>query len=222
MAERPLWARWRSQVMNKTSASTPTVPTIGIMEIGAVVGQLNPRIFRPARGCHQPSEPPSIKAKTVPPNPITLSSNPSTSTPGEVILALVSGTYRKAPIIITIPIGKLTRKIQGQVKLVVSQPPSNGPTAAIPEMTAPQMPKATARSFPRKVALTVERVEGRIKAPPIPWTTRAAINEPASEAREASKLPPIKMTSPATNKRRRPNLSLSRPAVSSRAAKTTE
>ncbi len=34
------------------------------------------------------------------------------------------------------------QKIHGHVNDVVSQPPSSGPTAAIPEMTAPHTPNA--------------------------------------------------------------------------------
>ncbi|MBM4569343.1 MFS transporter [Rhodococcus hoagii] len=64
------------------------------------------------------------------------------------------------------PIGTFTRKIHGHVNDVVSQPPSSGPTAAIPEMTAPHTPNAMARSRPRNVALTVDSVHGSTSAPP--------------------------------------------------------
>ena len=44
--------------------------------------------------------------------------------------------------------GTLIRNAQRQVRSVVSQPPSNGPMAAMPPMVEPQMAKATARSLP--------------------------------------------------------------------------
>lgn len=46
------------------------------------------------------------------------------------------------------PSGMLTRKIHCQEKALVSHPPSSGPIAAAPEMTAPQIPKVVSRSFP--------------------------------------------------------------------------
>ncbi len=45
-----------------------------------------------------------------------------------------------------IPTGTLMKNDQCQDRLVVNQPPSRGPSAAMPPMTAPQMPKAMARS----------------------------------------------------------------------------
>lgn len=73
-------------------------------------------------------------------------------------------------------IGMLIRNAQRQVKLVVSHPPTTGPTAAIPPMVEPQIAKAMPRSRPVKSALTVENVAGRIIAPPTPCRRRAAIN----------------------------------------------
>src|SRR5699024_1347509 len=95
-------------------------------------------------------------------------------------------THARAPARTSTPIGTLTRKIQGQEQELVSQPPSSGPRAAAPDITAPHTPKAAARSGPRKVASTVERVEGRISAPPMPWSRRAAIRAPAPPASAAS------------------------------------
>ncbi|MNW57419.1 hypothetical protein D3C74_352260 [compost metagenome] len=163
-----------------------------------------------------------MSANTTAPNPSALVSRPTTSSPGTVMCARVSGTTRIAPMMTAIPIGMLTRKIQGHVNDVVSQPPRSGPTAAMPEITAPQMPNATARSLPRNVALTVDRVAGRTNAPPTPWIRRATIRVPASSAWEARMLPPRKTTTPTRSRLRRPSRSPRRPAVSSSAANTTE
>ena len=66
------------------------------------------------------------------------------------------------------PTGMLMKNDQRQERLVVSHPPSNGPNAAIPPMTAPQMPNAMARSRPRKLVLRMDWVAGRTIAPPRP------------------------------------------------------
>ncbi len=120
------------------------------------------------------------------------------------------------------PIGTFTRKIHGHVNDVVSQPPSSGPTAAIPEMTAPHTPNAMARSRPRNVALTVDSVHGSTSAPPTPCTTRATISAVEDSDAAAIRLPPMNTTTPATKSIRRPSRSPRRPAVSSSAANTTE
>ena len=55
----------------------------------------------------------------------------------------------------------------------------------MPPMTEPQMPKAMARSRPRKFALRIDWVAGRIVAPPTPCRSRAAMSSsPAGEAGE--------------------------------------
>lgn len=114
------------------------------------------------------------------------------------------------------------RKIQRHPNDSVSQPPSSGPTAAAPEMTAPHTPNAAARSLPRNTALTVDRVAGSTSAPPMPWTSRALMSPAASPEVEAHTLPATKTVTPATNIVRRPSRSPRRPEVRSSAAKITE
>ena len=91
-------------------------------------------------------------------------------------------------------------------------------------MTAPQMPKAVARSLPRKVALTVdsaipqeiiEAIEKEIGAK----RAREAMRAVAESARAARMLEVTKRTTPATKVRRRPQRSPIRPTVRSSAAK---
>src|SRR5699024_9969172 len=98
------------------------------------------------------------------------------------------------------PSGTLTKKIHSHEKDDVNQPPRSGPIAAAPAMTAPHTPNATARSLPRNTALTVERVEGKISAPPTPCTTRAQIRGTAASLAAAIKLPRTKTAIPTTNR----------------------
>ncbi|GAA4743784.1 hypothetical protein GCM10023217_10800 [Gordonia alkaliphila] len=126
----------------------------------------------------------------------------------------------KAATISTRPTGTLTQKIHSHEKELVSQPPSSGPSAAAPEITAPHTPKAAARALPRKVSLTVASVDGRMHAPPMPWRTRALISSSALPLRAAQVLPPMNRAIPMMKMFRRPNRSPSAAAVSSRAAST--
>lgn len=135
---------------------------------------------------------------------------------------MVSGTNRMVATITARPIGTLTQKIHSQEKDPASQPPSNGPTAAAPDMVAPQTPKAAARSLPRKTAFTVDRVAGNTIAPPTPCTTRARSSS-EDEPESAAMMEPItKTVVPVTKSRFRPRRSPIRPVESSSAANTTE
>jgi len=90
----------------------------------------------------------------------------------------------------------------------------------MPAITAPHTPKARARSSPRNVAFIVDKVVGRIMAPPIPWTARDAIRAEPSTAIPAVTLDAAKTTTPTMNTVRRPIRSATLPKVSRRAAKT--
>ena len=84
--------------------------------------------------------------------------------------------------------GMLIPNAQRHEKLVVSQPPSSGPSAAVPPMVAPQTPKAMPRSRPRNVALSRDSEVGSIMAPPMPCRARAPISVPPLWATAASTL----------------------------------
>jgi hypothetical protein len=83
------------------------------------------------------------------------------------------------------------------------------------------MPKAIARSRPRKFALRIDWVAGRIMAPPTPWTSRAAISISPLVERPATIDAATKSASPARYMRRRPRMSPIRPSVTRRAANTS-
>ena len=59
---------------------------------------------------------------------------------------------------------------------VVSQPPSSGPSAAVPPIVEPQTAKAMARSRPRNPALSMDSEVGSIIAPAMPCSTRLPIS----------------------------------------------
>ena len=127
-------------------------------------------------------------ANTSRPKPIAESRKPATSCPASD-RPFVFGTSFNANTKSSTPIGTLTQKIHRQPAYSVSRPPASGPTAAAPAMTAPHTPKAAARSSPWNREFTLDRVEGRIAAPPTPWTTRATISTPADPARPHAKTP---------------------------------
>ena len=112
-------------------------------------------------------------------------------------------------------------KAQRQENSVVSQPPSSGPTAAMPPMVEPHTANAMPRSRPRKVALMIESVVGRIIAPPTPCASRARMRMPPSGALAASTEDAANTITPTTMTLRRPKRSARLPKTSSRAANTS-
>ena len=81
------------------------------------------------------------------------------------------------------------------------------------------MPSAVPRSFGGKVAVMMESVAGSMNAAPTPWTTRAAMRNPAPVASPQARDESVKTSRPTTKIRRRPNMSASLPPVSMSTAK---
>ncbi len=98
---------------------------------------------------------------------------------------------------------------------MVSQPPSSGPSAAVPPMVEPQTANAMPCSRPVKVALSSYSEVGRIIAPPMPCRARPAISSAGSPTSAQSTLAAVKVSTPIRNSRRRPDRSAVRPATSS-------
>ena len=86
-----------------------------------------------------------MTANTSEPNPIAESSAPSTSAPRRNPDPRVSGTAHTARAKIASPSGRFTRNTHCHEPYCVSAPPTSGPIAAAPEMTAPHTPNAAAR-----------------------------------------------------------------------------
>src|SRR5699024_865918 len=152
--------------MNKPMATIATANATGTGDTAAVVGQVQPNMTISLVGVHQPSLGPSMTANTSAPNPMALNNAPSTSAPRRCFSPLVSSTVKMAASNTRPPKGRLIKKIQCHDAHCVKAPPASGPTAAAPEITAPQTPKATARYLPRNTAFTVDKVEGIINAAP--------------------------------------------------------
>ena len=86
--------------------------------------------------------------------------------------------------------------------------------------TPAQMPIALARSRPTKVLVRIDSVVGKMSAPPMPMSPRAAINIPGDVANDANAENVANRTRPAVSAFLRPSRSPSDPAVSSSPAKT--
>jgi len=156
------------------------------------------------------------------PMPRLASRVPRTSVPRRRLVSRVSGTKRSAIATAARLKGMLIQNAHRQLKSVASQPPSRGPTAAIPPIIEPYTANAMPRSRPWNMALIVESVEGITRAAPMPWTSRAPINQVGFCAVPTPRLATMKMVSPTTNSRRRPYRSLRRPASRMSEANTRE
>ena len=113
-----------------------------------------------------------------------------------------------------------TRKTRRQFETEISTPPSDGPSPAAPAATAASSAVPCERRSSGKAWSTSASDAGTSIAAPSAWTSRntiSAVTEGASaQAAEAS----VKTLNPATNIRRRPTRSASRPAATRNAAKT--
>ena len=147
-------------------------------------------------------------------SPRVSSTNPAQS--GGVALSdRDSSTRQTVTISANTPTGMLTRKIPRQSHSVVITPPSTGPSADEMPTTAPQMPKATPRSRPRKLCPSSASDVAIMIAPPIPWPLRDKISISGLTATPHSSDPAVKIASPIVNSSLRPYRSASEPEVSS-------
>jgi hypothetical protein len=76
------------------------------------------------------------------------------------------------------------------------------------------MPMARPRSSPSKMLVMIDKVVGKMAAPPTPMSARNAISAVALVANAASPDPTPKITSPTSSAPRRPYLSPRFPATS--------
>ncbi len=160
-----------------------------------------------------------MSPKTRAPNRTTDSTAPTASRDG-AFAARDSATAHRTPIAMMIPSGMLMPKAHRHENEVVSQPPSSGPTAAIPPIVDPHTANAMPRSRPWKVAFSSDRVLGSIIAPPTPCTSRERMSRSPVGASAAATDEPANSTTPISSSRRRPMRSASDPNSSSSEAKT--
>ncbi len=217
MVLRPCRMRRRPHSTNAIAPRTVTRSAMGTGE--SVNGHVQPPTTSGASVVHQPRLRPSISPNTSDELVTIDSAAPIPSMP-PVATSRDSETNRSRPITMTTPSGTLMPNAQRHEKSVVSQPPRSGPTATMPPIVEPQTAKAMARSRPRNVALMIDRVVGRIIAPPTPCTTRARIRSSPVAARAANTDAATKTTTPRRSILRRPTRSARVPKTMRSAAKT--
>jgi hypothetical protein len=105
------------------------------------------------------------------------------------------------------PIGTFSQKIQCQEMPSTTAPPTSGPIATPSPLTPAQTPSAAPRRFAGTASLSRVRVSGVTIAAPNPWTARAAMSASMLGASADAALASVKIDSPATNIRLRPNRS---------------
>jgi hypothetical protein len=97
----------------------------------------------------------------------------------------------------------------------VSSPPASTPTVAPAAPMPPQMPSALLRSAPSlNMFITIDSAAGTTTAAPRPWMPRMTIRNVSPVASAQANEAPVKITSPAMNRRRRPSRSAARPPSS--------
>ena len=102
--------------------------------------------------------------------------------------------------------------------MLVSRPPSTGPSAAKNADPPARIPSAVPRRSLGYTALVMATPVGIMSAAPTPCTARAAIIQTMSCAPPAAAVPNMKITAPARNTRRSPSRSPRRPPNTSSAA----
>src|SRR5262245_25704271 len=118
------------------------------------------------------------------------------------------------------PTKRLTKNTERQPCQSTSSPPSDGPAAAATAPVAPQSAVAVARRSSGNSGSSKPRDAGTSIAAPRAWKPRAAISMSAEPAAPQTTDAARQGSVPREKKRRRPNLSASRPAGTSAAAKT--
>jgi hypothetical protein len=166
----------------------------------------------------QPSTLPSIKAYVSASSPPIASTWPSTS--GRRAIGLRESASQRDPSArAATPIGRLTRKIEGQPAAWTRTPPTIEPAAiAMPEMPAHRPSACTRWRGSANADAISDRLPGASAAPPAPWSARPAIRDGRSVATPHIAEPAVKMASPKRKSFLRPNRSPSVPAVSNRTA----
>ena len=114
------------------------------------------------------------------------------------------------------PTGTFSQKIHCQEMPCTTAPPTTGPAATPRPVMPPQIPIAAPRLAAPNASLIKVSVSGTSTAPPAPCTTRAAMSSPAPGDSAAMTEPAVKIASPRTYMRRRPNRSPSAAPVSIR------
>ena len=95
----------------------------------------------------------------------------------------------------TIPIGTLMKKIQRQDALSTSHPPRIGPRIGAISIGTPRTPMTRPMRFGPAFLVMIVMTDGMIIPPPMPWSTRKKMREPALQARPDRIEPMVNRTS---------------------------
>ena len=146
----------------------------------------------------------------------------SAARPGQSMLVPAPGSVDSgaARAVIAIPsaaTGRFIQKITRQ-SISIRRPPASGPIASATAETAAQIPSARGCSAGGKTLQTSASESDSIGAAPAPCRTRPTISVAWSPAAPERTEPAAKTTMPTRKTRLRPNMSPSRPAVTTSTA----
>ena len=133
-----------------------------------------------------------------------------------------SGTTFRVPAMAMTASTTLRAKTERQSQNSSSVPEATTPSTALAPATPAQMLTALVRSVAAKVPVIVDRVAGITSAAPTPSRARSAISSCAPLAVIATAEATVKIPSPASSIRRRPNRSPRAPAGRRSEAKSRE
>src|SRR3954447_24104043 len=120
------------------------------------------------------------------------------------------------------PIGRLMKKTQRQLRYSVRMPPRSRPAAPPPAAIALQTPSAFVRSAPSSnVRVTIASAAGETSAAPRPWSARPPMSMPDDCATPLISDAPVKSARPARKSRCVPKRSAARPPRSRKPPKTS-
>ena len=113
----------------------------------------------------------------------------------------------------------LIRKIQCQLAISISTPPSTGPNAEDTSATTAISASPKPRCWGGNTSTVIANPSGARMPAPAPWITRKMISHSTDQATAHSADPIVNTARPITKNLRRPNWSASRPIDTSRTAK---
>ena len=113
----------------------------------------------------------------------------------------------------------LIRKIQCQLAISISTPPSTGPSADDTSATTAISASPRPRCSGGNTSTVIANPSGARMPAPMPWITRKTISHSTDQAAAQRPEPIVNTVRPRMKKRLRPNWSASRPIDTSRIAK---
>ena len=139
-----------------------------------------------------------------------------------MVADLDSGTKTAVSTMAAAQMGRLIQNTDRHEMVSIRRPPTMGPSDIEMPTTAPQIPRARARStLPVKICEMIDSATGFSIDPPMPCSKRAAMSVSMDGARLHASDPTAKTASPVWNTRLRPSRSPAAPASISSDASTS-